>query len=144
MRGVNGMSEGVLGADIGFWHDLDMGTSGEGRLVSGSDCLAQDLIHALTTPKGGIPWHPDYGIDIYKFVKMANNPINRLQLEQEVLQTVAADPRVAFGSVRFQIIGWDMNKIEFKVICTPIVDEHPLNMVFGWGAYDAEGKVVAA
>lgn len=136
------MSEQVLGSDIGFLHDFDMGTSGEGKLALGRDCLAQDLIHALTTPTGGIPWHPDYGIDIYKFIKMPNILINRMQLEQEVRLTVAADPRVEMGSVRVQVLSWDQNKIQYKVSCIPITEAHPLNLVFGWGAYDATGKVV--
>lgn len=136
------MSEQVLGSDIGFLHDFDMGIAGEGKLVAGRSCLAQDLIHALTTQKGGIPWHPDYGMDIYQFVKMPNILINRMQLEQEVRLTVAADPRVEVGSVRVQVLSWDQNKIQYKVSCTPITEAHPLNLVFGWGAYDATGKVV--
>lgn len=137
------MSEDVLGKDILFLYDFEMGASGAGKLATGRDCLAQDLLHALTTPKGSLLWHPDYGVDIYRFIKLANTPTNRLDLEQEIRLTIEADPRVELGSVRVFVSEWSLGKIVFKVTCTPITKEHPLNFVFGYGAYDISGKVVA-
>lgn len=138
------MAEDILGTDITFLYDFDLGASGAGKMASGRDCLAQDLLHALSTPKGSLPWHPEYGVDIYRFIKMADSATNRLDLEQEIRLTVEADPRVELGSVRIYVKEWDINKIFFKVTCTPITKEHPLNLVLGYGAYSIDGKVVAS
>ncbi len=138
------MAEDVLGKDIAFIYDFDMGVAGEGCLAKGRDCLAQDLLHALSTPQGSLPWHPTYGVDIYAYIKMPGTATNRLALEQEIRLTVEADPRIELGSVRVEIQEWDLNKIRYKVICTPVTEENPLILVFGYGAYDIEGKVVAA
>ena len=111
-------------------------------MAKGVECLGQDLIHALTTPKGSLLWHPDYGVDIWKYLKMENTFINQSQLKKEILSTVEADPRVELGSIQVQIEGWDLNRIGLKVTCTPIGEAHPLNMVLGYGMYDAKGEVV--
>lgn len=136
------LDERVLGSDIRFLYDFDLGSGGEGRMVQGVECLLQDTLHAITTPIGSIPWHPGYGMDIYYYIKLPNLPIHRLQLIREVTRTVESDPRVVFGSVRVVIQSWDMNRIKFKVTLTPITESNPVNLVFGWGAYDQEGKVV--
>lgn len=136
------MDSKVLGTDIACLLDFDMGVAGEGRLLAGRECLAQDLIHGLTTPKGSLRWHPSYGIDIYKFIKSGDSVINRLQIEQEIRLTIQADPRVVFGSVKVIISKWDLERISFKVECIPISEEHPLNLVFGWGTFDIAGEVV--
>lgn len=138
------MGDEILGKDIAFIYDFDMGTSGEGRLASGRDCYAQDILHALITPIASLPWHPTYGVDILRFLKMPNNIMNRLALEQEIRLTVEADPRTQLGAVRVNILEWDMNIIRIKVTSTPITEEHPLNFVLGYGAFDITGKVVAA
>lgn len=138
------MSDNLLGKDIAFIYDFDMGAAGEGKLVTGRDCYAQDILHALTTPKGSLLWHPSYGVDILRFLKMPNNLTNRLALEQEIRLTVEDDPRTQLGTVRLNIREWDMNIIHIKVTATPITEEHPLNFVLGYGAFDIEGKVVAA
>ena len=131
-----------LGTDIAFLYDFDMGAAGEGRMVKGGECLGQDLIHALTTPKGSLKWHPDYGVDVWKYLKMANTFLNRSQLKKEIVSTVEADPRVELGSVSVQFVEWDLNRIRIKVICAPIGEAHPLNLVLDYGMYDAKGEVV--
>lgn len=136
-------TEEVLGKDIALLHDLDMGIAGEGKVAIGRDCLAQDLIHALTTSKGSLRWHLAYGVDIIRYLKMPNTGTNRLALEQEIRLTVEEDPRVELGSVRIELREWDLNVIHFKVVCTPITEKHPLNLVFDYGLYDSSGKVVA-
>lgn len=138
------MNEKVLGSDIACVIDFDMGVAGEGKLVTGRACLSQDLIHAVTTPKGSLLWHPSYGIDVYKYIKMGDSVVNRLQLEQEVRRTIQADPRVVFGSVVVTAESWGTDKIRVKAQCTPIEEEHPLNLIFGFGAFDSKGEVVDA
>ena len=137
------MNEDVLGKDIGFLNDFKLGLSGEGELVSGRTCYAQDIIHALTTPKGSLLWHPTYGVDILRFLKMPNTMMNRLSLEQEIRLTIEDDPRTQIGQVKINILEWTLNILKIKVVSTPITEENSISFVFGYGAFDIEGKVVA-
>lgn len=133
--------EEYLGTDMAMeTQDLKVSALGDVALVSGRACLAQDLLNALMTPKGSLLWHPEYGFDIYKYVKKENTAINRLQFAQEVKATVEADPRVQPGHTKVEIVTWNLQMIRFKVNTLPINDTHPLNLVLGYGAYTVEGE----
>lgn len=62
--------------------------------VTGEQCLLQDLIHHLLTPKGSLVLHPKYGSDFLEFVGKKNVPdnINRAVIELE--KTFLTDSRV--------------------------------------------------
>ena len=131
-----------LGRDMAMEaQDLKVSATGDVKLVSGRACLAQDILNALMTPKGSLLWHPEYGFDIYKYVKKENSAINRLQFVQEVKATVEADPRVQPGHTKVEVLTWNLRLIRFKVSALPINDAHPLNLVLGYGAYSVEGEV---
>lgn len=134
--------EEFLGVDMAMdTEDLTVTATGDSKLVSGRACLAQDLLNALMTPKGSLLWHPEYGFDVYKYVKKENTAINRLQFTQEVKATVEADPRVQIGHTHVTVLSWDLSLIRFKVSTLPIGETHPLNLVLGYGAYTVEGEV---
>ena len=134
--------EEYLGSDMAMNNqDLKVSALGDVSLVSGRACLAQDILNALMTPKGSLLWHPDYGFDIYKYVKKVNTAINRLQFMQEVKATVEADPRVEPGHTSVTVLTWDLSLIRFKVSALPIGESHPLNLVLGYGSYTVEGEV---
>ena len=134
--------EEFLGCDMAMEaQDLKVSATGDVKLVSGRACLAQDILNALMTPKGSLLWHPEYGFDIYKYVKKENSAINRLQFVQEVKTTVEADPRVQPGHTRVEVLTWNLRLIRFKVSALPINETHPLNLVLGYGAYSVEGEV---
>lgn len=122
--------------------DLQLQAIGDVSIVSRIKCLQQDLLNALTTPKGSLFWHPNYGVDIFKYIKMTNTATNRLQLILDIKRTINADPRVQIGKTIVTVTSWDLQKIKIKIQVLPIKTAHPLNFVLGYGVYGADGEVV--
>lgn len=56
--------------------------NGDLSLSVGIDCLRQDLLHRLLTPKGSIPWHPNYGSEISNLIgdKMISENVELIQV----------------------------------------------------------------
>lgn len=134
------MDTGYLGTDIAYHKNFDMLATGDTNLASGINCLSQDLLHALTTPKGDLWYDETYGVDIYKYLKGENTETQRLALELEIIMTLEADPRVVTGSAVAQIVSWNLHKISIKASCKPIAESNRLNMVLGYSpsAFTAE------
>ena len=135
------MDNGYLGTDIAFMRDFDMQADGDTALSSGLDCLSQDLVHALTTPKGDLWYDPSYGVDIYKYLKAENTQTQRLALELEIIVTIEVDPRVVAGSARASVRSWDLHKINIEASCRPFGQSNRLNMVLGYAPNAFEATV---
>lgn len=68
--------------------------NGDFALAIGIDSLRQDLINRLVTPKGSIPWHPNYGSDFLDLIG-SKNTLESLDLAKLEVQAVfEADDRV--------------------------------------------------
>lgn len=67
---------------------------GDLKTINGLSCLMQDLVNRLVTPRGTLPYHPEYGSDINSIVgnKMDKDWIDKAKLE--VMSTFAYDDRV--------------------------------------------------
>jgi phage baseplate assembly protein W len=129
-----------LGADMAYSKDFTATAAGDASLIGGAACLAQDLKHALTTPKGDLWYDPSYGVDIYKYLKNENTETERLALRLEIVLTIEADPRVIAGSAQAKVTAWDLHKVKLAVSCQPIGESNRLNMVLGYSpnAFEAE------
>lgn len=134
------MDTGHLGKDIFFQNRFQTSGTGDTATLEGRACLAQDLRHALTTPKGDLWYAPSYGIDIYKYLHNENTEVNRLSLELEVVLTMEADPRVAVGSGQARVVSWDLHSAKIEASCQPADGSNRLNMVLGYtpNAFEAE------
>ena len=55
----------LFGVDVGAVTD----TSPDWRLVAGLANLGQALVRRLSTPRGGLHYDPDYGLDLREFVE---------------------------------------------------------------------------
>lgn len=134
------MDTGHLGKDMEFSNQFQTLATGDTAIVSGRNCLAQDLRHALTTPKGDLWYEPTYGVDIYKYLKNEINEVNRLSLELEIVLTIEADPRVVANSAIAKVVEWDLHSVKVKASCQPIDGSNRLNMVLGYSpnAFEVE------
>ena len=67
------------------------------ELVSGSDNLAQAIVMRLLTPKGELAalGHADYGSRLHELIGTPNTPTRRSLLKLFILDSLAAEPRVA-------------------------------------------------
>lgn len=126
------MNEAYLGLDVAFDKDFLLVPTGDVQTAAARQCLAQDLILALSTPRGDLWCHPAYGMDIYKFLHNENIEINRLEFVQEIKRVIAADPRVQSGTVQAEIVSWDLHDIRFRASCVPITGGNPMNLVAGY------------
>ena len=118
------------GAYDGTYHNPGGFTAdghGDVSTITGQQCLLQDLIHHLLTPKGTLIAHPEYGSDFTQFIgkKSTHENISRAVIELE--RTFLSDPRVigvsdtkisVFGDrVHIQCyIDTTMSRIEWKHI----------------------------
>lgn len=124
----------LYGTDIAI-HEGDVVPLPAGDLepVQGVSCLAQDLAHRLDTPRGGLWLHPGYGFDIQRFVHLNASPAHVLDFELSVAEEVEQDPRVEPGTAKCQVLGWDRERIRFRLTCKPIADPNPMNLVLEVG-----------
>lgn len=119
-----------LGTDVAFSEDNISTTYGDADTVTGRKCLAQDLANRLTTPRGDLWCHEKYGMDIYRFMHLEDNLINRLDLVQSVEAETLEDPRVESADV--SIKSWNGKKVVVKVSATPVDGTSPINLVLGY------------
>lgn len=137
------MSDELLGTDILLADgDFEVIPTGDVETVSGRACLAQDLVHRLSTPRGDLMGHPDYGLDLYRFLHMETTPVHVLDFQRAFEDEVSKDPRVQPDSVAVAIVSIDLERIRMRVTCLPIGETNPLNLVLGYDLTSAELEVV--
>jgi hypothetical protein len=87
----------TLGTDISMGVDLDPGMSE----VGGRRALADAIVRRLSTPTGGLPEFPAYGLDLTSYIGRAYSPE---QLEADVLDQVFQEEEVEDASVQLEYI----------------------------------------
>jgi phage baseplate assembly protein W len=128
------MSDELLGTDILLVDgDFDVVPTGDVETTTGRACLAQDLMHRLSTPLGDLMGHPDYGFDIYRFLHQEMTPVHLLDFQRAVEDTVYQDPRVEPDSAQVTEQTYDLERIRFRLECRAIGESNPINLVL---AYD--------
>lgn len=68
--------------------------NGDLGLSVGIECLRQDLLHRLLTPKGSIPWHPNYGSEISSLIGNKMTPENVELIQVSVQECIYEDDRI--------------------------------------------------
>lgn len=129
-----------LGTDIALINGEVSATLGDTDVVTGRKCFIQDIINRLTTPRGDLWCHPDYGVDIYRFLHLEDSVVNRLDLIQTIEDEVMQDPRS--DSVSVSIASWDGYKIRLQVSINPADETNPINLVLGYDLKSITMEVV--
>lgn len=106
--------------------------TGDVDVVSGLRCLAQDLVHRLGTPRGDLWMHPEYGLDLCRFVHVEGTAVNVLDFQHSVQEEAEKDARVTPGSAKVEVRSWDLDRIAFRLTVLPIGETNPLNLVLGF------------
>ncbi|MEO2069430.1 MAG: hypothetical protein ABGX27_07995 [Desulfurobacteriaceae bacterium] len=107
--------------------DFQVLPSGDLTLVSGLHCLAQDIINRLKTVKGSHFAHPDYGIDLHRFIKRQWDPITELDLLSAIGDEVEKDPRVLEAKATRKNL--TLRSIEILLTVTPVGFNNPFNLI---------------
>jgi hypothetical protein len=122
-----------LGTDIlVVEQDFSVLPTGDVEQVAGLRCLMQDLVHRLGTPRGDHFAHPDYGLDIQRFLHLEARPVHVLDFRRSVEAELERDPRVVPGSARCDVLGWELDHLRFRAQCLPVGATNPLNLVLGY------------
>ena len=79
-----------LGVDISCLDDLDPMFG----LVVGPDCLGQDLAHRFSTPRGGLRYDLDYGLDLTQYLNDVITDAQARGLPGDMEAEAEKDPRV--------------------------------------------------
>ncbi|MGE5606887.1 MAG: hypothetical protein ACM3YE_14520 [Bacteroidota bacterium] len=119
-----------LGTDVALKNGEISAAFGDADIVEGRNCYIQDLCLRLTTPKGSLWCHPNYGIDIYRFLHLEGTYINRLDLAQAIQEETENDPRTE--SAQVSINSWDGTKVKLTLTAKPIDESSPVNLVLGY------------
>lgn len=121
----------ILGTDLALVDgDLAVASDGDAATVTGVSCLVQDLIHRLSTPRGTLWMHPEYGCDLYRFLHVEDSQVQRIDMQGAIQDAIEADPRVVPGSATCEILSWSMEgRVRMGVGLRAIGETNPLNLV---------------
>jgi phage baseplate assembly protein W len=114
----------ILGKDLKLNKvklDFSATASGDLDIKTYKDNLSQALWHRLSTKKGELSRHPEYGSEIHEIVGELNNPDNREKIRLLAAECISQDPRVE--SIESLTVEEDSNnpfKVQIKVSLTPI------------------------
>lgn len=122
----------LLGADLLLTAAGDLepsAGSGDYSLQVGLLNLVQSLQRRLLTRKGELPYHPEYGSNIFRHIGQPLDALRLAAIRHEVRQTLLDDPRVT--SIKNMTISVDFDHVHLVVIATIIGqnEEVPLNLV---------------
>lgn len=73
------------------------------RYATGMDLLVNALARRITTPRGKLYFHPNYGFDVSQLIGLEITPTSVIGIKAELESEIEADPRVFDGSVTVTI-----------------------------------------
>ena len=133
-----------LGTDIATndARTVKVAATGDADKVEGLDCFFQDILNRLSTPRGAIWCHPEYGVRIYDHLQDEDTVANRIEIEQDIRRAIEADPRSEYGTAWAEVIEMDTLRetIHIAAGVQPMGYSAPLNLVLTFGR---EGAAVA-
>ena len=107
--------------------DFQVLPAGDITLVDGKYCLIQDIINRLKTVKGSHFRHPDYGIDLYKYLKAQWSEEIELEILTLIETELEKDPRILEATAVREYI--DMRTFVIKVIVETVEYDTPINLI---------------
>jgi phage baseplate assembly protein W len=85
--------------------------------------LYRAILRALSTPRGALIAHPEYGLDIARYVGHVGTPLFGRFLQIEVTSTILRDPRIAGVSDVTVMLLPDKRTIEIDGLITPVASD---------------------
>lgn len=111
-----------LGVDWLGLNDLDP----SGELVEGPACLAQDLVHRLSTPRGGLFYDESYGADLRAYMEEGLTPQRIAAIPSEVSAECEKDERVKSAKVS---AAFDFQKETLSILIALLTAVGPFTLV---------------
>ena len=129
------MKINYLGIDILFDEDGDLSVSpiGDLEIVSGIECLRQDLRDRLETMPGDLYAHPDWGCSIRLLLGTLSTPLNRALAVRYLRLAVLDEPRIRKETVQVLVRQFTSEQKEFEIHFVPRGEATQQSLVWGFG-----------
>jgi len=115
------------GTDIYFINgDFMINANGDLLLLDEKKTLIQDIINRLKTVKGSYEIHPDYGSNIYRYIRAIGDELTILSLINDIEEELLKDPRV--WDVDVEVVERTLFSLKLLISIQPI-DESPFNLI---------------
>lgn len=110
--------------------NFHVGAGGDVALAAGGDCLVQDIMHLLQTPKGGDWRDPEIGNDLFLYIQSDVDESTLLAMAIACEECVEQDPRVEPGATD-ALATWDpaSEEVVIHLEIQAVEGENPLNLV---------------
>lgn len=118
------MINGEFGTDVLCFPDLD----GTFTVVGDGRVLSEALARRLSTPRGSLPFYPDYGFDVRAFLNESMSADDIYRFKAGVERECEADERVlsADASVSFEA---NASRLRLSVIVTTASGEYRFTLL---------------
>ena len=129
------MDTSYLGTDIGFDTDGDLivTPTGDMAIVSGVDCLLQNVQDRLRTLPGDFWKHPDFGCDTNRLLGAPDTPLNRALAQRGIRMALEDEPRIDAQSIRIQGQRFEDEAKVYEVQFRAKGSDVPQKLVVGFG-----------
>ena len=129
------MNREYLGKDILFDDEDDMVVSATGdlELVTGLDCLKQDLRNRLETIPGDLYSHTDWGCSVRTMLGALSSPLNRALAVRYLRLAVLDDPRIRKETVQVIVREFNTEQKSFEIRFVPKGSSSQQSLVWGFG-----------
>ena len=116
------MRDAYLGIDLLFDADGDLVVSrtGDIELVTGRDCLLQDVRDRLNTLPGDLYAHPDWGCRIGRLLGALDTPLNRALAVRYLRDALEEEPRIEKESISITPLAFSQEEKRFEIRFMPI------------------------
>lgn len=96
--------------------DFVITTDGDIRLLSGVECIIQDIKNELKTHIGNLFYDKEYGGEIIEFINEKDSYINRIELLQKIEDVLYKNEMIDPDTVECFIKEWSLNGIAIRVL----------------------------
>jgi len=118
--------------------DFQIAPSGDLLLLDERQTLIQDIINRLKTYKGSHFAHPDYGTNIYDYLRANGDDQTLLALINDIEEELLKDPRI--WDVEVEVVERNLKGVKLLIHIQPIEDS-PFSLVLS--ADDEKGIEIA-
>ena len=115
--------------------DFQIAPNGDLLLLDEKQTLIQDVINRLKTYKGSHFAHPDYGTNIYDYIRGNGDNRTLLELINDIEEELLKDPRI--WEVEVEVLERSLKGVKLLIKVQPLEDS-PFNLVLT--AFD-EGQI---
>ena len=129
------MNSEYLGKDILFDEegDLVVSATGDLEMVTGLECLKQDLRDRLETMPGDLYAHAEWGCQIKQLIGALSTPLNRALAVRYLRLAVLDEPRIRKETVQVLVRQFTTEEKTFEIRFVPKVVVTQQSLVWGFG-----------